>query len=142
MSSKKPSSPPAGYETHYDRALKGAIKRHGAGDLYHEIELLRYLNLLLLKRMKVEGKKLTYHDHLETLRAFTNSAGRIARLVEIQYRVFEPLSKVEAAHKQEMDVVNQRILEIASLFLGQEKVGSVQFEALTQILRDQDGTER
>ncbi|MBI5294891.1 MAG: hypothetical protein HY869_05400 [Chloroflexi bacterium] len=138
MSSKKPSSPPAGYEAHYDRELKGTIKRHGADDLYNEIELIRYLNLLLLKRMKVEGKKLTYHDHLETLRAFTHSAGKIAHLVEIQYRVFEPLNKMEAAHEQEMDVVNQRILEIASLFLGEEKAGKVEFEALMQIMSNQN----
>lgn len=142
MSPKKTDVPPTAYEAQYTRDLKRSIQRHGADDLFNEIELIRYMNLLILKRMKTEGKKLTYHDHLETLRALTNSAGKIAHLVEIQYRVFEPLSKTQAAHQQEMDTLHQRIMEIATLVLGEEKLGNVEFEAMSQILHRQEASHR
>jgi hypothetical protein len=142
MSPKKTTDLSTGYTQQYDRELKNILKRHGADDLLNEIELLRYLNLLVLKRMKAEGKKLTYRDHLETLRAFTNSAGRIAQLVEVQYRVFDPLAQREAAHKAGMDAVYQRILEIANLILGEEKMGDVEFKTMMKMLSEYEGGRR
>ncbi len=96
------------------------------------------MNLLVLQRMNAEGKKLSYHDYLETLRAFTSSAGRIAHLTDVQYRVFKPLIEMETAHKAEMDGTFQRIFEIAQILMGEKKVGNIEMDALRQVMRDQD----
>lgn len=96
------------------------------------------MNLLVLQRMKGEGKKLSYHDYLETLRAFTSAAGRIAHLTDVQYRVFKPLIEMETAHKAAMEAIDQRILEIAEILMGQEKVGNIQLDALMQLQHDED----
>ncbi|MBI3175678.1 MAG: hypothetical protein HYZ25_18305 [Chloroflexi bacterium] len=138
MPSKKTAQPPTGYEVYYARDLKRTIQRYGADDLVNDIELIRYMNLLTLKRMKAEGKRLTYHDHLETLRAITNSAGKIAHLVEVQHRVFEPLAQLEAAHQAEMEELHRRILEIAALVLGEDKVDDIEFETMCKIVRGEE----
>ena len=75
MPSKKTAPPPTGYEAYYTRDLKRSIQRHGADDLVSDIELIRYMNLLTLKRMKAEGNKLTFRDHLEA-EAETGARGR------------------------------------------------------------------
>jgi len=142
MPSKKTAPPPTGYEAYYTRDLKRSIQRHGADDLVSDIELIRYMNLLTLKRMKAEGNKLTFRDHLETLRAITNSAGKIAHLVEVQHRVFEPLAQLEATHQEEMEALHQRILEIAALVLGDDKVGDIEFESMNQIVREMEIRDR
>jgi hypothetical protein len=141
MSPKKTSASPIGYEKQYDRELKKILRRHAADDLFNEIELIRYMNLLVLQQMKVAGKKLSYRDYLETLRAITGAAGRIAHLTDIQYRLFKPLIEMETAHKTEMDATYQRILEIAQILMGGKKVGTIEMEALMQVMNNENRSE-
>src|SRR5688572_15204551 len=66
------------------------MKRYGAGDLYNEVELLRYLMLRALDKMNKERKRLTFKNHLDTLHAFSRASGRVAHLMEMQEKIFPP----------------------------------------------------
>lgn len=113
------------YENCFDRELGEFIQDHGQADLFAEIELIRYLNLVTLKRMNTKGKKLSYRDHLATLRAVTLAAGEIAHLASTQNKVFSPLVKMENKYKQEMDAIYERLEDISEMLMD----GSDEMEA-------------
>jgi hypothetical protein len=127
------------YETQYNREFRRILHSHGDGDLFNEIELMRYMNLVVLKQMNVEDKKLSYHDRLATLNAMTNSVGKIAQLTYMQYKIFEPLCEMQAKYRNEMEHTYSRISEIAEMLMGEEKVGEIEMDALGRVLRHESG---
>lgn len=91
------------------------MKRYGAGDLYNEVELLRYLMLRALDKMNKERKRLTFKDHLDTLHAFSRASGRVAHLMEMQEKIFPPqeeFHKIITDFNNKLDeTINQFVTE-------------------------------
>jgi hypothetical protein len=135
----KNNAPRSEYQTCFDQDMGEILHDHGQTDLLAEIELIRYLNLVTLKRMNTEGKKLSYRDHLATLRVVTLAAGEIAHLASTQNKVFSPLVKLEDKYKQEIENTYKRLVDISKMVMGRKKVEAIQEEANFQIFRDASG---
>jgi len=123
----------------YDRETEKILKAHGADDLSNEIGLVRYMNLVTLKKMNVHRNKLSYHDYLSTLRAITFSSGMVARLINTQYRIFQPLAEMENRYKAEMDGTYESLFEFAKKLMGEDRVAEIEWEALKSALDGKDG---
>lgn len=136
MTVKKSSTPSGKYDSSFTGDPEKILTQHGDKNLLNEIELLRYMNLVILQKMNSNRRKLTFYDYLSTLRILTYSAGRIAYLVDVQYRVFSHRVLLEQEHKQQMDSINDRITELAELLMGKERVAEIQFEAMTKMIQE------
>jgi len=139
MASKRPSTPPGCYTSAFSGNPGKILSQHGDKDLLNEIELLRYMNLVVLQEMNAVQANLTFQDHLAALRAVTFSAGRIAHLVDVQYRVFSPRAQLEQAHQEQMESLYTHILEIAEGLMGKKRVGKIEFTALIDEMHARGG---
>lgn len=142
MSHRKSSTPRTRYESTYKPELKKILRQQGDGDLFNEIELLRYGNLQVLQHLKSTRKKMSLHDTLAVLRAFSHSSGRIAHITKIQFTVFTPYAELQAAHKQTLEGMETRLQELAEIVMGEEQVGHIRADSLMQIFRGEGGPQK
>ena len=112
------------------------LVNHGERNLVNEIELLRHLNLIVLRKMNAEKKKLSFQEYLTTLRTMTYSAGRIAHLAQVQYRVFSPRLHMEQTHKMDLNYTYNRMLEVDNLLMGDKEVRNAQFDVIKKLMQD------
>ena len=134
MTRKKSSSRPNQYSSAFHGENARIIKYHGDEQLLNEVKLLRYMMLVVLQQMNAKKKKLTYYDYLNTLRVVSLSAGRVAHLVDIQYRIFSPRQQLEQAHQEEMEQAFTGIREFFAGILGQDAVAEIELNAMQQVL--------
>jgi hypothetical protein len=83
------------------------MQNYGVGDLLDEIGLNRVVLLRTMDKMNEERKQLTFRDHLDTLRSVSYTTGRIASLLEIRERLYQPYQEVEKQYKEYFDQVEE-----------------------------------
>jgi len=136
MTRKKSSPRPNQYSSAFHGEAARIIKYHGDEELLNEVKLLRYLMLVVLQQMNKDKKKLTFYDYLNTLQVISISAGRVAHLVNVQYRVFSPLEQMEQAHQAEMEETFQGIKNYFIGILGRKEVEEIEFQTMVQAIRE------
>lgn len=138
MTRKKSSSRPNQYSSAFHGENARIIKYQGDEQLLNEVKLLRYMMLVVLQQMNAQKKKLAFYDYLNTLRIISLSAGRVAHLVDVQYRVFSPRQQLKQAYDEEIEQIFGRLREFFANILGQETVEDIEFKAMMRVLREGD----
>jgi hypothetical protein len=83
-----------------------------------------------LDKMNQEMEHLTFRDHLDALRAFAYTTGRIASLLDTRERLYKPYQEVEKQYREYFDKSEELADKIGIALYGQEKWEDVKWEGL------------
>jgi hypothetical protein len=95
------------YRPAFTAAEHKLMQNYGVGNLLDEIGINRVMLLRTMDKMNEERKQLTFRDHLDTLRSVSYTTGRIASLLDIRERLYQPYQEVEKQYKEYFDQVEE-----------------------------------
>jgi len=122
------------YKPVFTDAEHKLMLNYGVGDLVDEVGVNRIMIMRTLDKMNQEIEHLSFRDHLDAMRAFAYTTGRIASLLDTRERLYQPYKEVKEQYRKYMDEINQMVEELSIAAFGKEKWEEMQWEQIRQAM--------
>lgn len=120
------------YKPVFTSAEHKLTQDYGVGNLMDEVGVNRIMLVRTLEKMNEVRDQLTFRDHLDAMRAVSYTTGRIASLLEIREKLYQPYLEERKQYQEYRDEMWGIIEDYSVRILGQEKWDEMEWNALRQ----------